>query len=116
MAYAMQQSLDSCARAIIIGTDCTELTSSHIKNIINDLKNGYEASLIPAFDGGYVLIGLRQFDESLFTQIDWGSGSVMSQTTERLNNLGWNWKEHPCLNDVDRKEDVERLINAGFRF
>jgi glycosyltransferase A (GT-A) superfamily protein (DUF2064 family) len=30
-----------------------------------------------------------------------------------MHNLGWKWKELPCLWDVDRPEDLLRLKSIG---
>ena len=43
---------------LIIGTDCPALTQTHLQQAANAL-NENDAVLIPAEDGGYVLIGLR---------------------------------------------------------
>ncbi len=81
----------------------------------NALKEGNDAVIFPAEDGGYVLIGLRQPQASLFTAIDWGSGQVMAQTRERLIELGLRWAEPVTLWDVDRPADLTRLSSLqGF--
>lgn len=114
MANAAKQSLETCRYTIIIGTDCPALTRTHIKTVIEDLKGGNDASLIPAGDGGYVLIGLQRFDPSIFENIDWGTDTVMQQTVAKLNDLGWRWQRHKALNDIDRADDVKQLLNSGF--
>ncbi len=68
-----------------------------------------DATVIPAEDGGYVLIGMRQPSPRVFADIDWGSGKVMAQTRERLSEIGWRWSEFTPLWDVDRDEDFRRL-------
>jgi glycosyltransferase A (GT-A) superfamily protein (DUF2064 family) len=72
------------------------------------LAQGEQAALIPADDGGYVLIGLTQTHSSLFDDIEWGSDQVAGVTRERLRDLGWSFKEWSSLWDVDRAEDLDR--------
>jgi len=106
MANGAQRALNTSARALIIGTDCPGLSHSHIHAVIDDLRSDYMASIIPAEDGGYVLIGLRCYDSSLFKQITWGSTIVMEETSYRLESLGWRWRQHEPLADIDRPEDI----------
>ena len=68
--------------------------------------------LVPAEDGGYVLIGLNWCDARLFSDIDWGTDQVMAATRERLTALNWRWLELASSWDVDRPADYERLAVA----
>ena len=60
-------------------------------------------------DGGYVLIGLRRLEPSLFADIDWGTDRVLAETRRRLERLGWEWRETEPLPDVDRPPDLTHL-------
>ncbi len=44
---------------LLIGTDCPALTEVHIHSAANALRDGADVILIPAEDGGYVLIDMR---------------------------------------------------------
>ena len=94
---------------LVMGTDCPALTSAHLRQAAACLAAGDDAILVPAEDGGYVLIGLRQAHAGVFTDIDWGSGKVLQQTRRKLARLGWHWREPVRLWDVDRPEDLPRL-------
>src|SRR5688572_3671874 len=48
--------------ALVIGTDCPALTESHLQTAADTLRS-HDTCVIPAEDGGYVLIGLRQPNE-----------------------------------------------------
>ena len=48
------------APALIVGTDCPALTSDHLRAAADILRDGADAAMIPADDGGYVLIGMRR--------------------------------------------------------
>lgn len=96
---------------LLIGTDCPALQSTHLAMATHLLRDGNDAVFIPAEDGGYVLVGLRQPQPRLFENIDWGSGQVMAQTRDRLAGLGLRWAEPLTLWDVDRPADLTRLAS-----
>jgi len=93
---------------LIVGTDCPVLTPEHLQRAADALQT-HDSVLIPAEDGGYVLIGLRRALPSVFQRVDWSTPRVMAQTRERLNALGASWLELPALWDVDDPQDWQRL-------
>jgi rSAM/selenodomain-associated transferase 1 len=113
MAYAFDKALQKTPVALLMGTDCPSLTSDDLRESRKVLKQGTPVVIIPAEDGGYVLIGLRQYEPILFEGISWGTNSVLEETKERLRRLRWRWRELPERWDVDRPEDVERLRHSG---
>jgi uncharacterized protein len=96
------------AGTLVIGTDCPALTPALLRQAANALA-AHDATVIPAEDGGYVLIGMHRAAPRVFNDVDWGSGRVMAQTQERLKEIGWHWQEFASLWDVDRGEDLARL-------
>ena len=100
------------AGTLVIGTDCPALTPALLRLAANTLA-GHDAVVVPAEDGGYVLIGMRQAAPRIFDAVDWSTGHVMAQTRARLAEMDWRWQEFAPLWDVDRGEDLERL-NACF--
>ena len=115
MAYAFKETLASNDIALIIGTDCPMLTHSDLEMIVGKLLNGHEAAIIPAEDGGYVLLGLRKFSPTLFEGINWGSADVYEQTRGKILALDWKLYEHETFWDVDRPEDIKRLPTLGLK-
>lgn len=97
------------APLILVGTDCPALRVEHLEAASRALSDGYDAVFIPAEDGGYVLVGLRQANSRIFENIDWGSDRVMRQTREQLAESGMRWIELETLWDVDRPDDLKRL-------
>lgn len=106
MSEALQRALDSSRRVLLIGTDCPALDPGRLAAADSALAIGREAVFIPARDGGYVLVGLRRFDATLFSDIEWGSEHVMAETEARLAGLGWRWAKLAPLSDIDRPEDL----------
>jgi hypothetical protein len=94
---------------LVIGTDCPALTPQHLRSSASALAGGDDAVLLPAEDGGYVLIGLRAPHPEVFEGIAWGGERVLAETRARLGALGLRWSEPAILWDVDRPDDLERL-------
>lgn len=96
------------AGTLVIGTDCPALGAAQLRESARAL-GGNDAVVIPAEDGGYVLIGMKTPAPEAFAGVDWGSARVMAQTRQRLAALGWRWHEADPLWDVDLPQDLERL-------
>lgn len=96
---------------LVIGTDCPAFTVSHLRTAAAMLA-AHDAVLYPAEDGGYVLVGMRHAAPEAFTDMPWGGATVMELTRQRLRTLGWTWSEPATLWDVDRPEDLTRLLAA----
>jgi rSAM/selenodomain-associated transferase 1 len=109
--------LAACAAAngpaIVIGTDCPVLTPAHLRQAAGVLREGTDVVVIPAEDGGYVLIGSRRPQPGLFAAMTWSTDTVMAETRRRLAQEGLTWREPAQLWDVDRPEDIARLRAAG---
>ncbi len=100
--------------AVVIGTDCPDLTAGDLAQAFRLLATGNDAVLGPALDGGYWLLGLNRPDHSLFEGIDWGGNRVAAQTRQRLTALGWRWEELASRPDIDRPEDLRYLPPSFF--
>lgn len=94
---------------LVIGTDCPAFTPQHLVDAANVLRDGLDAVVIPAADGGYVLIGTRMPQPALFTDMTWSAADVMAETRRRLARLGLAWREPARLWDVDTAEDLARF-------
>jgi uncharacterized protein len=97
---------------IVLGSDCPALGIAHLRAARAALAD-HDAVIVPAEDGGYVLIGLNAPCDALFEGIDWGSDTVLAQTRTRLAHANLRWAELPALWDVDRPEDYARLAREG---
>ena len=113
MQHAAASTLAAASRVIIIGTDCPALSAHDLRAAAAALEQDHDAVLIPAEDGGYVLIGLKWWDARLFSDIAWGGESVLTTTRARLAALDWRWHEMPPSWDVDRPADFARLQASG---
>lgn len=107
MSHAVQQALRRYHSAVIIGTDCPELSVADLRQAINMLENEEVTVIGPAADGGYYLLGLHRFTPCLFQAMPWGSDKVLSLTRERLQQVGERYRQLPVRHDLDRPEDLE---------
>jgi rSAM/selenodomain-associated transferase 1 len=96
---------------LVIGTDCPALTPGHLCAAAAALRE-HDAALVPAEDGGYVLIGLRRAARRVFETVDWSTARVMAQTRARLDEAGLRCREFAPLWDVDRGSDLARLVEC----
>lgn len=110
MAHAFEETLKESTAAVLIGTDCPGLSADDLKMAFEALQHGFDAVLGPAEDGGYVLIGLRRPVPELFMDMPWGSERVLAETRTRLQTLDLSFHELPTRWDVDRPEDLTRLL------
>jgi hypothetical protein len=103
---------DNCP-ALVIGTDCPALEPTHLRAAADALRDGADAVIIPAEDGGYVLIGLRRPQPRLFADMQWGTETVLAQTRRRAAEIGLAVRELAPLWDVDVPEDLDRMRWIG---
>lgn len=108
MAAASARTLANGERAILIGADCPALTARRIAEAAKALDR-HDAFIIPASDGGYVLLALRRFDPATFSGIAWSTASVLEETLERCTALGWSVAVAEPLADIDEPEDLAHL-------
>jgi uncharacterized protein len=108
MLRALNAALESHSGAGIVGADCPAVTAKHIDAAIDALST-HDVSIIPAEDGGYVLIAARRTHPAMFANIEWGTDAVMAQQRRALAAVGLSLHESAPLWDVDRPEDLPRL-------
>lgn len=93
---------------LLVGTDCPVLAPAHLQQAACALQHR-DVVLIPAEDGGYVLIGMRRLVAQAFDGIDWSTPQVLTQTGQRLRACGARFSELSALWDVDEPADWQRL-------
>ena len=111
MRFAHDSAFRTHARVLLVGTDCPMLTAGHLRSAVEDLSQ-YDAAIIPAEDGGYVLLGLSQPCPLAFEDMPWGADTVLERTVARLQALGKRCRLQEPLWDVDRPEDYRRLATC----
>lgn len=111
MFNAALQRLRVVDHVVLIGSDCLQMTVSHLDSVLSYLsKDGKKVVITPAQDGGYVLLGLSQIHRAIFENINWGTAQVMNQTRDALQQLRWQWQEMDILKDLDTFEDIKDIL------
>lgn len=107
MADAFRQTLhrDGIERAVIIGSDCPDLSPELLTNAFVALET-HDFVLGPARDGGYYLLGMKWLEEKIFQNKRWSTATVLAETLDDLRRLGNSVHLLPVLSDVDTAADL----------
>ena len=93
---------------LLMGTDCPLLSAAHIAEAGRQLEQ-HDAVLLPAADGGYVMIGLRAPCPGLFIDMAWSTPVVACETLRRMAALSLRVWQGPLLHDIDEPADLQHL-------
>ncbi|NGP77574.1 glycosyltransferase [Balneolaceae bacterium YR4-1] len=105
MSQSFQEAFENdYQKAVIIGSDCAELTSEIVEQAYKKLED-HNLVLGPSVDGGYYLLGMKRYHEELFEGISWSTEKVFQQTLESVKELNLDIGFLPELNDVDIEAD-----------
>ncbi len=107
MSNALQRMRGRYRKLIIIGTDAPALDIGTIDGAAAALDET-DVVLVPAEDGGYVLLGAAAYRPGLLAGVPWGTSSVLSCTLRSLDRLGLAYRLLGQCWDVDRPADLER--------
>lgn len=108
MECAAQRALLQGEAVILIGTDCIEMSAVLLIEAIQSLDSN-DTVIYPTADGGYALLGLRQFDPSVFNDIVWSTSEVACRTILKIKQLNWSIHVGKSLHDVDTPDDLEHV-------
>jgi uncharacterized protein len=95
-------------RVLLMGTDAPALNAGCLQQAAHSLL-AHDAVFVPATDGGYALVGLRQPAPELFADMPWSTPQVMALTRERARAAGLTWDELAPVSDVDEPADLVHL-------
>jgi rSAM/selenodomain-associated transferase 1 len=98
-----------CAGCVFIGADAPELSGHHLIWASQEVRRSRYA-MIPAHDGGYVLLGIPAGTVSLFQSVSWGTSQVAHQTRQMATRQGAAISELPALHDIDTYADLTGLL------
>jgi rSAM/selenodomain-associated transferase 2/rSAM/selenodomain-associated transferase 1 len=111
MARAFEETFrDSKKAAVIVGSDIPGISVDIIQQAFEGLQKN-DLVLGPASDGGYYLIGMKNTIPAetytrLFEGINWGTGEVLSKTSQTARESGLRFILLESLADVDRPADL----------
>lgn len=107
MSAAFGLALESRQKAVIIGSDCPQLSTDIVEEAFR-LLDQHDAVIGPADDGGYYLLGMRNLYPGLFLDMPWSTPEVFRQTVHRLEQAQATYALLPMLSDVDYLEDWQQ--------
>ena len=98
-------------RLLFLGVDSPDVPTAHLATAAR-LTGETAVSLGPTDDGGYWCLGLwNEVDAgALLSGVRWSSGHEARQTLERADSLGYATATAPAWDDVDRPDDLARLV------
>jgi len=107
MKAAFVKAFEDHDRVLIIGSDCASLTTEIIEAGFVALEQ-HDFVLGPALDGGYYLLGMKQYTPALFEAVPWSTETVGQITRDRIEAMGKSCFILPALSDIDFEEDWEK--------
>ena len=90
--------------AILIGTDCPAIEASDVDKALSALDS-HPIVIGPARDGGYWLIGMREYNANLFRGINWSTQTVFEETMARAEQSNLSVYSLRELSDIDTEAD-----------
>lgn len=106
MRHALTDALRRAPAALVIGTDCPVLDPARIGAAAAALDT-HDAVLVPAEDGGYVLVGARR--PVPFDGVRWSTPHALADTLAAFGRASVRHALLPAAWDVDTVEDLARF-------
>ena len=105
MHHALSQGLLENDAVLLIGSDCLDLTDTHLA-IATEALIDNDLVLLPTFDGGFAMIGCSKIEPSLFAGVEWSSERVLAQTLGNASK--YNYRVHllETVRDIDTLSDL----------
>lgn len=108
MSAAFEDALKSNSKAIIIGSDCAEISSETITRAFEQLES-YDVVIGPATDGGYYLLGMKKYHKFIFDNMPWSHEKLFEATSQVIEHHKLTLKILDMKSDIDYWKDWEKL-------
>jgi rSAM/selenodomain-associated transferase 1 len=113
MQRALERGIRQQGQALVMGTDIPQLDAAVLRTAAAALDS-HDAVIVPALDGGFVLLGLRRCPDGLLAGLAWSHAGVLAQTLQRLQAHRLTVLQLPALADIDTPDDLHHLP-SGWR-
>jgi rSAM/selenodomain-associated transferase 1 len=112
MAHAMRDALTRASSLLLVGSDCPLLQPARLAEAAAALRT-HDAVLVPAEDGGYVLVGARC--EVPLADVRWSTPHALADTVRGFARAGISHATLPACWDVDDAQGFARFeaLRAG---
>ncbi|HMQ08541.1 MAG TPA: TIGR04282 family arsenosugar biosynthesis glycosyltransferase [Saprospiraceae bacterium] len=97
---------------MIIGTDCPFIHEGIFEEAVQSLSH-VDYVIGPALDGGYYLLGTKDLPDSIFENMPWSTGQLLSSTIDNLKVRNKTVHLLTPLPDIDTLEDLNRYWNKN---
>ncbi|GAB4133885.1 MAG: hypothetical protein Fur0015_07110 [Ignavibacteriales bacterium] len=97
-------------KAIIVGSDVPELSKDIINKALQQLDD-FDVVVGPSVDGGYYLLGMKNYFPFLFEDIKFSSENVLSETIKKIQAKNLSYVLLEKLRDIDTENDLIEWIN-----
>jgi rSAM/selenodomain-associated transferase 1 len=106
---------EGSGRALLMGADAPTLPPALLELLLAALRDGADAAVIPALDGGYCAIAFARPLPALLDGIPWSTPEVLAATRARAVAEGLRLDLLQAWHDVDEAADLDllRLTLAG---
>jgi uncharacterized protein len=100
--HAQEPNAQPC---LLVGTDCPDLGVAHLAMAAAALAT-HDVAMLPAADGGYVLLAMRKPEARLFDNMRWSTSDVANETRRRCAHGELSLWTGPILCDIDDPADL----------
>ncbi len=107
MSTAFDEAFDSYKKVVIIGSDCYDLDSKTISTAFAMLED-HDVVVGPAKDGGYYLLGMKEYFPQLFQDKAYSTDKVLEELLGEAESLELSTYKLPELLDVDTLDDLKQ--------
>jgi len=102
-------------KSLFLGTDSPHI-SRHRLHAACAILVTKQLAFAPVEDGGYQMIAIKGNQPSIFSKIPWGTSQVMNESLKQAAKLQLSFKLLSTSFDVDRVEDLKRLMASEHLF
>jgi len=107
MKAAFAKAFEKHHQVLIIGSDCASLTTEIVNEGFAALAE-HDFVLGPAMDGGYYLLGMKNYTPALFENMPWSTEAVGQITQDRIKAMNKSCFLLKELSDIDFEEDWKK--------
>jgi rSAM/selenodomain-associated transferase 1 len=109
MKNAFKKTFDeNYKKVVLMMPDCPKMSDTLIEKAFKTLDTS-DYVLGPTNDGGYYLIGMKEFSPNLFDNKEYGTDHGLEDVLAEITRLGKTVFKLPALVDVDMEEDLGTL-------
>ncbi len=106
MMNAFDEAFDSYNKVVIIGSDCFDITPKIIASAFEALEEN-DLVVGPAKDGGYYLLGMKEYLPQLFQDKTYSTDKVLKELLDEAEGLELAIHQLEELYDIDTMQDLK---------